>query len=114
MSKQEGNSLQSLQGMAQGNLSSMDALRSLIEATFKDSGLDTKTYMLVRIAALATLDAAPASWVMNMEASDEAGLTAESILGTLIAIAPVIGTARIVSAAANITKALDLAEELAQ
>ena len=63
---------------------------------------------------LATLDAAPASWLMNIEASGEAGLDPETILGTLIAIAPVIGTARIVSAAANIMKAFELAEELAE
>ena len=44
----------------------------------------------------------------------DAGLEPEKILGTLIAIAPVIGTARIVSAAANIIKAFELAEALAE
>jgi len=69
--------------------------------------------MLVRMAALAALDAAPASWPMNIEVGSEAGLTAEQMLGTLIAIGPVIGTARIVSAASHITKAFYLAGELA-
>ena len=69
--------------------------------------------IFVRMATLATLDAAPASWLMNIEVGSEAGLTAEQMLGTLIAIAPVIGTARIVSAASHITKAFYLAGELA-
>jgi alkylhydroperoxidase/carboxymuconolactone decarboxylase family protein YurZ len=69
--------------------------------------------MLVRMAALATLDAAPASWLMNIAVSGEAGLEPEQILGTLTAIAPVIGTARVVSAAGHILQAFDLAEAIA-
>jgi hypothetical protein len=34
------------------------------------------------------------------------------LLGTLVAIAPVIGTARVVSAATNIVQALELAKNL--
>ena len=45
---------------------------------------------------------------------EEAGLAPEQILGTLIAIAPVIGTARVVSAAGSIIKAFALAEVLAE
>src|SRR5437763_11629884 len=84
-------------------------VRPAIESSFKESGLDPKTFMLVRIAALATLDAAPASWLMNIEASGEAGLDPDTILGTLIAVLPVIGTARVVSAASHIMKAFELA-----
>ncbi len=112
MSKQMENPQQSLQGLAQGDLSMMDALQSFIAVSFEESGLDPQTFMLVRMAALATLDAAPASWLMNIEVSGETGLAPERILGTLIAIAPVIGTARIVSAAGNIIKAFELAEAL--
>src|SRR5438876_2777790 len=114
MSEQKVNPQESLQGLAQGDLSMLSALQSLIESSYKDSGLDPQTFMLVRMAALATLDAAPASWLMNIEASGEAGLAPEHILGMLIALAPVIGTARIVSAAANIIKAFELAEALAE
>ena len=41
-------------------------------------------------------------------------LEPEKILGTLIAIAPVIGTARIISAAGSILKAFALAEDFAE
>ena len=113
MSTQMENPLESLQVLAQGEFSTLDALKSLIADTYEASGLDPQTFMLVRMAALATLDAAPASWMMNISVGGEAGLAPEQILGTLIAIAPVIGTARIVSAASHITRAFYLAGELA-
>jgi 4-carboxymuconolactone decarboxylase len=69
--------------------------------------------IFVRMAALATLDAAPASWLMNIAVSDEADLAPEQLLETLIAIAPVIGTARVVSAVGNIIKAFLLAGVIA-
>lgn len=106
------NPKESLRGLAEGDLTILNVLQRMTDGTFEESGLDPKTFMLVRIAALATLDAAPASWLMNMEASREAGLAPESILGTFIAIAPVIGTARIVSAAGTIMNTFELATEL--
>jgi alkylhydroperoxidase/carboxymuconolactone decarboxylase family protein YurZ len=114
MSEQMVDHRDSLKRLAQGDPTVLNVLKGVIEASFKDSGLDPQTFMLVRIAALATLDAAPASWLMNIEASGEAGLEPETILGTLTAIAPVIGTARIVSAASNIMKAFELAKTLAE
>ena len=114
MSTHMENPLESLQVLAEGDFSTLDALKSLIADTYEASGLDLQTFMLVRMAALATLDAAPASWMMNIAgSSSETGLAPELILGTLVAIAPVIGTARIVSAASHITKAFYLAGELA-
>ena len=107
MDQQVSHSTDVLQGLAEGNLRAMDALRNFVEISYEESGLDPRTFMLVRIAALATLDAAPASWLMNLEAGSDAGLAPESILGTLVAIAPVIGTARVVSAASGIMQALE-------
>jgi len=114
MSEQKVNPQESLQGLAQGDFSTLDALQNLIAVTFEESGLDPQTFMLVRMAALAALDAAPASWLMNIAVGGEAGLAPEQLLGTLIAIAPVIGTARVVSAAGNILKAFFLAGVLAE
>jgi len=48
---------------------------------------------------------------MNLGVSGEIGISPERIVGTLIAIAPVIGTARIVSAAGSIVRALGLLED---
>ena len=114
MSKPIRNPKESLQGLAQGDLTMLTVLQRMTEGTFEESGLDPQTFMLVRMAALATLDAAPASWLVNLKVSGETDLTPERILGTLIAIAPVIGTARVVSAAGSIMKAGALAQALAE
>ncbi len=103
------NALANLQRIAQGDPTVMSFVKPAIENSFRESGLDPKTFMLVRLAALAALDAAPVSWMMNIEASGEAGLDPEAVLGTLIAVMPAIGTARVVSAASNIIKAFNLA-----
>jgi 4-carboxymuconolactone decarboxylase len=92
----------------------LNALLRMHEGSFEESGLDPETFMLVRIAALTTLDAAPASWMVNLKISGEAGIAPERIVGTLIAIAPVIGTARVVSAAGSIVEALKLANAPAE
>jgi hypothetical protein len=54
---------------------------------------------------LTDVHAGPASWLLNSAFSGEAGLEPEKILGTLSAIAHVIGTVRIVSAAGGFPKA---------
>jgi alkylhydroperoxidase/carboxymuconolactone decarboxylase family protein YurZ len=113
MSEPTLNALANLQRLAQGDPTVLSFVRPVIESSFKESGLDPKTFMLVRIAALAALDAAPVSWLMNIEAGGEAGLDPDMILGTLIAVLPVIGTARVVSAASHIMKASQVAEEIA-
>jgi len=63
------------------------------------SGLDDRTYVLVRIAALAALDASAESYLVNFTIADELGVSAEDVRGVLIALAPLIGTARTVTAA---------------
>ena len=114
MSEQKASARESLEGLSQGDATKLGFLQSLIANSYTESGLDPQTFMLVRMAALATLDAAPVSWLMNIAVSGEAGLDPELILGTLTAIAPVIGTARSVSAAGNILKAFELGEALAE
>ncbi len=105
---------ETLQVLGEGDLSVLNTLLRMTEGSLEESGLDPETFMLVRIAALTTLDAAPASWLVNLKISGEAGIAAESIVGTLVAIAPVIGTARVVSAAGKIVEALGLATAIAE
>jgi 4-carboxymuconolactone decarboxylase len=114
MNEQKASARESLQGLSEGDASRLSFLQDLIARSYTESGLDPQTFMLVRMAALATLDAAPASWLMNIAVSGEAGLDPELILGTLVAIAPVIGTARVVSAAGNILRGLALGEAIAE
>jgi 4-carboxymuconolactone decarboxylase len=66
----------------------------LVEA----SNLDPDTLMLVRIAALVAIDAPPASYLMNLGAASELGIGEEEVRGVLAAVAPIVGTARVVAA----------------
>lgn len=108
------NSNETLQTLSQGDLSVLDILMRMTEGSLEESGLEPEAFMLVRIAALATLDAAPASWLVNFKASSEAGVSPERVLGTLVAIAPVIGTARVVAAAGHIVEAMNSASSIAE
>ncbi len=105
---------ETLQMLGEGDMSVVDTLMRMTEVSVEESGLEPETFMLVRIAALATLDAPPASWLINLRVGGEAGIIPEQVVGTLIAIAPAIGTVRIVSAAGNIVRALGLATAIAE
>ena len=112
MEKQTTSSQERLQSLGAGDLSVLDTLVRMHEGTFEASGLDGATYQLVRIAALAAIDGSPMSWLANLSMAGDLGVSAEQILGTLTAIAPMVGTVRVVSAAGKIARALDLDEEL--
>ncbi|WP_246190764.1 carboxymuconolactone decarboxylase family protein [Agromyces agglutinans] len=89
----------------------LELLAQMTADSVEASSLDSQELMLVRIAALVAVGAPPVSYALNLEASGEAGLDAESIRGVLTAIAPIVGTARVAAATGNIVKAL--AAELA-
>ena len=72
--------------------------------------LDAKTYRLVQIAALVALDGPLISWVAQLDAADEAKLDLEQILGALVAVAPIVGSLRVVSAGRKIVRAAGLGD----
>jgi 4-carboxymuconolactone decarboxylase len=92
----------------------LDLLASMTADSIEASTLDPKTLMLVRIAALAAVDAPPASYLMNLQLAGEAGVDAEQVRGVLIAIAPIVGTARVASATGKIVRSLAVAIEVAE
>jgi len=98
-----------LGALAGGDAPVLETLAQMTVDTLERSGLDPETYMLVRIAALAAMDGAPVSYLLNIGTADELGIPLERIQGTLVAIAPVIGSARTVSAAGKIVRAFGLA-----
>ena len=79
-----------------------------IEAT----GLDPQTLMLVRIAALVSVDAPPASYLLNLRVAGESGVDADQVQDVLAAVASIVGTARVASAASKMVRALNLELEL--
>lgn len=80
--------------------------------TLERSGLDEKTYHLVRLAALVGMEGPPISFLVNGSAASAAGLRLEQLQGMLTAVAPIVGSARIASAAGHILRALGYAEVL--
>jgi 4-carboxymuconolactone decarboxylase len=72
------------------------------------SGLDERSYALVKLAAIMALDAPPTSYLWQVANALEAGATPEDLLGVLIAIAPQIGGPRLTAAAPELMVALGL------
>jgi len=72
------------------------------------SGLDARSYALVKIAALIALDAPPASYLWQVANALAAGATPADLLGVLIAVAPQVGGPKTVAAAPELMVALGL------
>ena len=92
----------------------LDTLADMTAASLVRNSLVPRELMLVRIAALIAVGAAPASYLMNAGAAAESGVTADDIQGVMIGIAPVVGAPRVVSAGGNILRALGLAIAVAE
>ncbi|MCH0538591.1 carboxymuconolactone decarboxylase family protein [Streptomyces sp. MUM 203J] len=86
----------------------LDTLAAMTVDSVERCGLAPETFMLTRIAALAASDAPPISYIAHIDPAVQAGLTAEQVQDVLVAIAPVVGTARVMTAAGNIAKALGI------
>jgi 4-carboxymuconolactone decarboxylase len=92
----------------------LDLLAGMTADSVETSDLDAETLMLVRIAALIAVDAPPASYLMNLGAAAELGIGEEQVRGVLAAVAPIVGTPRVVAATGNIVRALGFAIEMAE
>jgi 4-carboxymuconolactone decarboxylase len=92
----------------------LDLLASMTAESIAVSDLDPQSLMLVRIAALAAVDAPPASYLLNLGAAADAGVDADQVRGVLAGIAPIVGTARVASAIGAIADGLDVAIEAAE
>jgi alkylhydroperoxidase/carboxymuconolactone decarboxylase family protein YurZ len=93
-----------LGSIAQGDRPVLEQLVAMNLDSLANSGLDGRTYFLTRLAALVAMDAAPVSYVINLGLAQEVGVTLEEAQATLIAIAPVVGSARVAAAAGNILR----------
>lgn len=88
-----------LRALAAGQASVLETLARMEVGALERSGLDEETYLLVRLAALVATDAAPVSYRAHLGA---ARLSTAEILAALQAIAPVVGSARVLSAASKL------------
>ena len=87
----------------------LDVLTGITAVSAETTTLDPGLQLRLRFAALVALDAAPASYLFHLGVGAEQGLTVEDVQQMLITLAPLVGTARIVSATTKIARALGLA-----
>jgi alkylhydroperoxidase/carboxymuconolactone decarboxylase family protein YurZ len=99
---------QKLSGISAGNLEVLEEAVGLRELNRAGSGLDARTFALVKVAALIALDAPPASYAWQIANALEEGVTPEDLVGVLRAIAPQVGGPRIIAAAPEIMVAMGL------
>jgi 4-carboxymuconolactone decarboxylase len=100
--------------IAAGEAPVLETLLAMNLDAAERSGLDSETYLLVRFAALVAMDAAPASYLITLGAAAESGLSVEKMQAVMVAIAPVVGSARVTAAAGAIVRGLLGADALAE
>jgi len=83
-------------------------------ASLERTELDPATLILVRLAALAAVDAPASSYLMHVGPAAESGVTLDVVQDVLVAVAPIVGTARTMAAATKIVEALGMAINLAE
>jgi 4-carboxymuconolactone decarboxylase len=99
---------ETLSGISTGDITLLDDALGLREAQLERTGLDARTFALVKIAALIALDAPPASYAWQVANALSDGATPDDILAVLRAVAPQVGGPRVVAAAPEIMVALGL------
>lgn len=92
----------------------LDLLGRMTVDSMQTTNLDEQTLMLVRVAALVAVDAPPASYLLNLGAAGDVGVSSDQVMGVLAGVAPIVGTTRIVAAAGRMVKALGAAVELGE
>ncbi|MFJ3308561.1 carboxymuconolactone decarboxylase [Streptomyces sp. NPDC086549] len=92
----------------------LDTLAAMTVDSIERCGMDEGTLILTRVAALVAMDAPAISYLAHAGAAAQANLTSEQVQDVLVAIAPVVGTARVMSAAGHIAEAFGFAIAMAE
>jgi len=92
----------------------LDTLADITASSLEHNTLDGRELMIARLAALVATDAPPASYLLNAPVASDLGITIDDVQGVLIAVAPLVGTSRVVAAAGNIARALGFAIAVAE
>ena len=71
-----------------------------------ESGLDVRSYALVRLASLVTAGAPGEGYDRHIAAALDQGVTLDEIIGVLVALLPTVGVARVTEAAPGIFGAI--------
>ena len=99
---------EALSGICAGDLKLLETAMGLREAELDSTGLDARTYGLVKLAALVAVGGPPASYAWHVANAVDDGATPEDLLAVLRAVAPQVGGPKVVAAAPEIMVALGL------
>jgi|SRR5690242_8112404 alkylhydroperoxidase/carboxymuconolactone decarboxylase family protein YurZ len=92
----------------------LDTLTDMTAASVDHNSLSPREFMIARLAAMVAVDAPPISYFVSASAIEQSGMTAEDIQGVMIAVAPVSGAPRVMSAGGHILRALGIAVAVAE
>jgi Carboxymuconolactone decarboxylase family len=92
----------------------LDTLAEMTAASIEHSDLEAREHMLVRLAALVAVGAPAVSYLLNAGTAADVGVTLDDVQNVLVAVAPIVGTARVARASGNIAKALGFAIAVAE
>jgi hypothetical protein len=87
----------------------VDTITGMTAVSLDNCNLPADQLILTRVAALAAVGAQPGSYLLHIPFAARAAVTVERVQDVLVAVAPIIGTTRTLSAAVNIASALDMA-----
>ncbi|MFH8513791.1 carboxymuconolactone decarboxylase [Streptomyces gelaticus] len=91
----------------------LDTIAAMTIDSIERCGMDESALILTRIAALVAMDAPAVSYLAHVDPALRSDLSVEQLQDVLVAIAPVVGTARVMSAAGHIAEAFGFAIALA-
>jgi hypothetical protein len=91
-----------------------DTLAEMTAASLENCDLPPREFMIARIAALVAVNAPAASYALNALPASESGIDLDDVEDILVAVAPIVGTTHVVSAAANIAEGLGFVVALAE
>ena len=95
--------------MATGEAPVLETLADINAASLARVELDPATLLLVRLAALASVNAPAASYLLHVGPAVESGVKLDDVQDVLVAIAPIFGSPHVLRAAGAITEALGVA-----
>ncbi|MFN8164161.1 MAG: carboxymuconolactone decarboxylase family protein [Solirubrobacterales bacterium] len=87
----------------------LDTILAMTAESVARCGLDDNSLLAARLAALIAVDAPAGSYLMHLGPAMESGVTIEQVQDILVAVAPVVGTPRTMSAAGKIAEAVGVA-----
>ena len=87
----------------------LEVLSKMNLAAVQQVDFDGRTALIARFGAMVAMDAPPTSYVVDLGLADEAWISEETLQAALAALAPLVGTARVMSAVTNLQEAVRMA-----